>query len=298
MATEVRQFPLRDVRKDELEDLCGGPVMAIQRIDGGLSNTIHRCVMVDGDILAVKHYSGGREWFEAELVTLTLLYGSLPVPEVVSVDEARQAIVYRWIDGITLNECRRSATPEAFATLAEPIGRTLAKIAATDSSEPYELSPILDEARRALAVGRARRRLGGPLSDTLSRLLDAHEPALAWGKVCLVHGDLGGRNLLVRRVEKDVYKIAGIIDWEACTTGGPLFDLGSMFRYSDRYPDAWIDRFADGYRAAGGTLPDDWLRMARLIDATWVVDTLDDEQELEDVFAECRALVVKLCRDL
>ncbi len=290
-------FPLRDVSREELSELCGGPIAKHERVEGGLSNTIHRVVMTDGDILAVKHYSGGREWFEAELVTLTLLYGSLPVPEVVSVDERRQAIVYRWIDGITFNECRRVTSPEAFGTLAEPLGKVLAWLANTDSEEPYELSPILDEARRALADGRARRRLGGPLADTLSRAFDASEPDLAWGRVCLVHGDLGGRNLLVRRSDK-AWKIAGVIDWEATTTGSPLFDIGSLFRYADRFTQEFRDDFARGYRDAGGELPDHWLRTARLIDATWVIDTLDAEQEVEDVFAECRTLMMKLSREL
>ena len=298
MVTEVRVFPLRDVGREELSELCGGTVVQTSRVEGGLTNTIHRVVMEDGDILAVKHYSGGREWFEAELVTLTLLFGSLPVPEVVSVDEARQAIVYRWIEGITLNECRRVTSPEAFVTLAEPLAASLAWLANTDSSEPYALSPILDEARTALAIGRARRRLGGPLADTLSRAFDAHEPQLAWGKVCLVHGDLGGRNLLVRRIDREHWQIAGLIDWEATTTGSPLFDLGSLFRYADRFSDQFRAAFERGYRAAGGELPDNWLRMARLIDATWVIDTVDDEHEHEDVFEECRTLMIKLVRDL
>ena len=289
--------PLRDVSREELSELCGGPILQVQRVEGGLTNTIHRVVMTEGDILAVKHYAGGREWFEAELVTLTLLYGSLPVPEVVSVDEERQAIVYRWIDGITFNECRRLTSPEAFGTLAAPMGRVLAWLANTDSEEPYELSPILDEARRALAEGRARRRLGGPLADTLSRAFDAAEPQLAWGKVCLVHGDLGGRNLLVRRADPG-WKIAGVIDWEATTTGSPLFDVGSLFRYADRYDAAFRAEFERGYRDAGGALPDDWLRTARLIDATWVIDTLDDEQEMDEVFSECRTLMMKLAREL
>jgi len=89
-----------------------------------------------------------------------------------------------------------------------------------------------------------------------------------------------------------------VIDWEATTTGSPLFDVGSLFRYADRFTPGFVTDFERGYREAGGELPAGWLRTARLIDATWVIDTLDDEQELVDVFAECRILMVKLARDL
>ena len=59
--------------------------------------------------------------------TLTLLHGTVPVPEVVHVDDERLVIVYRWIDGITLARAAASSGDRAaFASLAEPLGRVLA----------------------------------------------------------------------------------------------------------------------------------------------------------------------------
>ena len=295
--SDGRVFPLIDVSREELVRLVGGPIKTIDRVDGGLTNTIHKVALEAGGTLAVKHYAGGKDAFEAELVTLTLLHGSLPVPDVVHADADHQVIVYRWIEGITLNDCRK-AEPGALASLAEPLGRLLAWLARTDATEPFDLAAILDKAYRQLLDGRARQRLGAPLADALHKALEAAEPQLAWGTVCLVHGDLGGRNVLVQRAAAERWRIAGVIDWEACSTGSPLLDVGSLFRYASRLDAGFRAAFERGYREADGTLPDGWLLTARLLDATWLIDTLDEPREFPGVYADCRMLLAQLAKDL
>jgi aminoglycoside phosphotransferase (APT) family kinase protein len=294
--SDGRVFPLIEVSREELTALVGAPIQAIARVDGGLTNTIHKVTLEKGDILAVKHYAGGRDAFEAELVTLTLLHGTLPVPDVVHADADRHVIVYRWIDGITLNDCRK-AEGSAAASLAEPLGRLMAWLARTDATEPYELAPILDKAYRQLVDGRARQRLGAPLADAIRRALETAEPRLAWGPVCLVHGDLGGRNVLVQRAAPERWRISGVIDWEATSTGSPLLDIGSLFRYASRFDPQFRSAFERGYREADGTLPEGWLLTARLLDATWLVDTLDEPREFPGVYADCRMLLATLAKD-
>ncbi len=303
MIDDSRVYPLVEVEPDDLEALVRGVVpdagiKRVERVEGGLTNTIHRVTLTTGKQLAVKHYAGGRDAFEQELASLTLLHGTLPVPDVVKVDESGPAIVYRWIDGITLNDVRKKEPPAAFASLAEPLGRLLAWLARTDATESFELAPILDKAYAQLTIGRARERAGPVLADTIKRALEAAEPAMAWGKVCLSHGDLGGRNLIVQRAVGDRWRINGVIDWETCTTGSPLVDIGSLFRYAERFDARWRADFERGYREADGELPDRWLVTARLLDATWIVDMLDEEQELPGVFADCRALLQKLAHEL
>jgi aminoglycoside phosphotransferase (APT) family kinase protein len=295
--SDGRVFPLIEVSRDELTALVGAPIRSIDRVDGGLTNTIHKVTLDKGDVLAVKHYAGGKDAFEAELVTLTLLHGTLPVPDVVHADADHHVIVYRWIEGITLNDCRK-AEAGAVASLAEPLGRLMAWLARTDATEPYELAPILEKAYRQLIDGRARQRLGAPLADLLRHELEAAEPQLAWGPLCLVHGDLGGRNVLVQRAAPDRWRIAGVIDWEATSTGSPLLDLGSLFRYAERYDDAFRETFERGYREADGTLPERWLLTARLLDATWLIDTLDEPREFPGIYADCRMLLARLAKDL
>jgi aminoglycoside phosphotransferase (APT) family kinase protein len=294
--TDVRVFPLLEVSREQLEQAAGGPITSVERIEGGLTNTLHKVALEDGTQLGIKHYAGGRDWFETELTTLTLLHGTVPVPEVVHADAERFVIAYRWIEGITLHDLRKRGELAAFASLAEPLGRVCAWIAQTDATAPFELAPILEQTYRQLTTGRARRRIGAPLADSLLKALESAEPQMAFGSVCLSHGDLGHRNVLVYQAG-DRWRINGVIDWETTTTGSPLVDVGSMFRYSRRYDAAFADAFARGYRDGGGNLPDGWLLTSRLLDSTWLVDMLDDEQEHTQVFADCVRLVANLVAD-
>jgi hypothetical protein len=291
--TDVRVFPLLDISREQLEQAAGGPITTVERIDGGLTNTIHKVTLEDGDVLGIKHYAGGKDWFETELTSLTLLRGTVPVPEVINANEERLVIAYRWIDGINLHELRKQGHLAAFQTLAEPLGRVCAWIANTDATAPFDVTPILEQCYQQLTSGRARRRIGPPLADSLRKALEAHEPQMAFGSVCLSHGDLGHRNILVYQAG-DRWRINGVIDWETTTTGGPLVDIGSLFRYGKRFDADFAAGFARGYRDAGAELPEGWLLTSRLLDSTWLVDMLDDEQEHPAVFADCARLIQQL----
>jgi thiamine kinase-like enzyme len=107
----------------------------------------------------------------------------------------------------------------------------------------------------------------------------------------MAHGDLGGRNILVAPTESDGWRVCGLIDWEFAFSGSALWDVGRMFRYSKRYSETFRRGFERGYRDAGGTLPEDWFRTARLLDSTRLVTILNETQELPLVFAECRELI-------
>jgi aminoglycoside phosphotransferase (APT) family kinase protein len=129
------------------------------------------------------------------------------------------------------------------------------------------------------------------LEETAARLI-----ALDDGD-CLVHGDLGGRNILVAPTGDGDWRVSGLIDWENAFSGSPLWDVGSLFRYAKRYSETFRQRFERGYCEAGGRLPEDWWRSARLLDATRLVSILNDEQELPSVFAECRELIEAVVAD-
>jgi aminoglycoside phosphotransferase (APT) family kinase protein len=214
-------------------------------------------------------------------------------------------LVYKWIEGITLNECRRQTPPAELLSVAEPLGRFLADVAnfsladdlngATndvhEGQSPMEL--LLSANEEALLHGLARKRLGAALADAMWSRLDASAVRLCGldPAASLVHGDLGGRNILVALDEDGGWRISGLIDWEAAFSGSSLWDVGSLFRYPRRYSETFRQRFERGYRDAGGALPEDWLRIARLLDATRLVATLNEERELPVVFAECRELI-------
>ncbi len=294
--TDPRVYPLIPVGREELEQIVGGRIVRFARISGGLTNTLHRVVLANGGVVVVRHHAGGAEPFRDELATIRRLAGLLPVPELVRADPDRHAIVYRWIDGITMDECRREQPPAAFASLAGPLGRLLAWLARCEprDGERWDVAPILAQARLQLLEGRTRARVGAPIADALAAALDEAAGPLAWGTPCLSHGDIGGRNVIVQRVDGDRWRIGGVIDWEAAAIASPLVDLGQLFRYVGRYDAAFVADFERGYREADGELPEGWLRTARLLDATSVVDILDEPRELPGVFAECRRLLADL----
>ena len=294
--THARVFPLFEVSRDELAAVVGGKIISAERVDGGLTNTIHKVVTDANETFGVKHYAGGRDWFETELMTLTLLHRALPVPEIVHVDDAKLVIVYRWIDGITLLDLRRKGHKDGFAAMARPLGAALAMLAKTDATEPFDLTSVLEANYIRLTDGTARKRLGPELADAIRHELEAAEPMMAWGSVCLSHGDLSHRNVLVAK-RGSAWRINGIIDWETATTSSPLFDIGSVFRYSERHDAAFHTDFENGYRDGGGTLPDGWNRWARLLDSLDLIELLDEDQGLDVLFADCRTLVEKLVAD-
>jgi aminoglycoside phosphotransferase (APT) family kinase protein len=299
---DPRIYPLIDVSRDELERLVGGRIVRAQPIHGGLRNTLHRVIRGDGAVFVVKHHAEGRDAFERELATLERLARILPVPEVVRFDRERLALVYHWIFGETLDNCRRDEPPVAFTSLAEPLGRLfawLAHIPPLEDRPGWSTGPAVEFARTQLTGStRARERMGTPLATALLAALDGADAKLAWGTPCVGHHDIGGRNVLVQRADGDRWRISGVIDWELAGIASPLGDLGSFFRYAPRFDSAFLADFERGYREADGALPDDWFRTARLLDALRLIDTLDGVRELPGVYSECKSILTKLVVDL
>jgi aminoglycoside phosphotransferase (APT) family kinase protein len=188
----------------------------------------------------------------------------------------------------------------ALLSLAEPLGRLLAGVASVPldgaNVASISLSTALGTAAEHLRRERTQARLGRALAGELrarfetaaSRLVSADR---ARG---LAHGDFGGRNVIVAPAGGDDWRVAALLDWEQSFVGATLWDVGSLFRYARRYTATFRDRFALGYRDAGGALTDDWYVTARLLDATRVVGILSAGRELPTVFAECREAIEAL----
>jgi aminoglycoside phosphotransferase (APT) family kinase protein len=316
-----RRFPLLAVTRGQVVELLvplvgARAIGAIQYLEEGLTNTILR-VSVHGSTpdLLVRIYAGGNAPWEKERRLLERLTPDLPVPRVLLCNDGRGAVpypslVYEWIEGVTLNAMRRQASSEELLSLANPLGRIIGKICtmapmAWDTFQGQGETPpslpevLLSVTQERLLRGRARVRLGEGAADALCRHLSRQaEGFSALGSAkCLVHGDLGGRNILVVSDGGGRWRISGIVDWESAFTGWAMWDVGSLFRYRRRYGPDFLDQFERGYRNSGGTLPEDWWKLARLLDATRQVATLDDERELPSVFADCRELLESILQD-
>lgn len=310
---DPRFHPLIELDLQQLREMVapvaeGASVREAVLLDGGLVNTVYQVTLTPGGAsFVLRIYApGSAAAIEAERRLLRELRAALPVPDMVYADPhgataGHPYTVYRWVEGITLNEYRRGATALELAALGEPLGALLARIARHPPPRGLEARSVageVEQARGRLRAGLVRERLGEPLADRLESLLAdrAGDPRLEGG-CALVHGDFGGRNILVAADPEGPWRLNAVLDWDSTATGSPLWDVGSFFRYSHRYDEEFRARFEAGYRAGGGDLPGDWWRAARLVDASCIVTVLDDPRPLARVFAECRLLVVTLLDD-
>src|SRR5262245_35412254 len=300
---DPRVLPLVEVQIDQIRALLspllnGAAIAGVERVEGGLVNTLYRITPSDGsDSLCLRIIAAGRLSWEKERETIARVSASLPVPVVLlsgqcNSDFPHPYLIYRWIEGITLDNCRRQESAAALLSLAEPLGRLLAGVArfsfenARDGESndihaaPPSIEELLSVNEEMLLRGLARERLGAALADALWRRLDANAVRLdALGSDArLVHGDIGGRNILVAPAEDGNWRVSGLIDWEAAFSGSSLWDVGRLFRYPKRYSEDFRSRFERSYRDAGGSLPEDWRRTARLLDSTMLVAILNEER--------------------
>jgi aminoglycoside phosphotransferase (APT) family kinase protein len=265
--------PIQSDPAPVIAELLRGTIARSELVDHGLTNTLWRVELTDGRIIGVKQYVLGRS-YATEGAALREVAGAIPVPEIVCTLD--RVIAYRWIDGVTLDDVRQQG--RSVRGLAAPLGQLLGALAGIRrEASPVDLAPALLQLER----GRARSRLGGQLSDALRGLL---EPRRFDDPTCFVHGDFGGRNVIVA---PSLDRIAGVIGWETATAGSMLLDVGSLLRHANRY-DA---DFRAELERAHGSLPADWYRRSRLLDATRLVATLGEDRERPEIHDELRDLV-------
>lgn len=313
---DPRCRPLIDVSIDRIRVLLSPLLQGLEIRDaklvaGGLVNTVYRIhPKHTDDSLCLRIFAGGDVSWNTERIALSLVPESLPVPiallaEQGSDDFPYPYFVYRWIEGVTLDECRKRRPPGAFLSLAAPLGRLLAELArvafigAPSGSILTHTPVILSKTEEQLRHGAARLRLGVLMAERILQCLEMNADRLyaVDQQSCLAHGDFGGRNILVASDSDGGWRVSGLIDWEESFWGSPLWDIGRLFRYANRYSENFIERFESAYYAAGGKLPDDWRRISRLLDATNLIEILSEEPELPVVFAECRQLVEGVIAD-
>ncbi len=267
-AVADRVFPLIEAdATTAIAELLDGKIAESELVAGALTNTLRRVVLTDGRVIGVKQFVLSTS-FATEAAALRKLAGVLPVPEILCTFD--RVIAYRWIEGVTLDECRRR-TPWALPALAAPLGQLLGTLARTRrETSPVDLAPTFAQ----LDHGLVQSRLGGSLAWTVRRLLASHrfdDP------MCCAHGDFSAKNVLVAPSPDGITgRIAGVLDWEAATTGSVLRDVGSLFRFTNRYDTAFRAAFA----RAHGDLPADWFPRARLLDTTQMIATLAEERDL------------------
>jgi aminoglycoside phosphotransferase (APT) family kinase protein len=139
-------------------------------------------------------------------------------------------------------------------------------------STPNSIPNILEQ---FLASKLCERRIGSSMVSKLHTLVWSHAAELREfdEQSQLVHSDFGSRNLLVREVS-GTWVIAAVLDWEFGFSGPPLLDVGHFLRYEPFETQLREPHFSRGFLESGGTLPENWRQLARLIDLTGLVETL------------------------
>ena len=241
-----------------------------------------------------------------ELDLIRFLAGSVPVPEVISaepcgLEELPPFVWMCFVEGITFRELRRSGDREAIARAAGSVGETLAAIHRTAFSKPGWLAPALEVTAPllegansmprfvdiCLASANLQARLPAAVCERVRGAMWSAAPELVplENQAQLVHGDFNKRNILVRE-DGGRWPVAAVLDWEFAVSSAPLTDFGNFLRYERASRPQAEPHFSDGYRRAGGSLPADWRRLARLVDLVALCESLTRDWLPADVETE------------
>lgn len=293
-------------------------VIGSQPLTDGFRNTNFRLQLDSApEFIVLRMYEHAPSLCQKELDLIRLVAGSVPVQEVI------HAAPFGWegfppfrltsyVQGVSLHELKRSADRKAIAEAAHSVGETLAVIGQKLFSKPGWLAP-------GPSVGAPLWEGSDPMprfvdtclaSPNLQRRMETHlrarTSALMWSwakqlrcldaDARLVHGDFGKRNLLVRNIAGR-WSVAAVLDWEFAVSGSPLVDLGHFLRYEEALRPAVEPYFSEAYTSAGGTLPENWRQLARLIDLVALCESLTHDQLPDTVVAELIGLVCATCEN-
>jgi aminoglycoside phosphotransferase (APT) family kinase protein len=287
-------------------------VVEMQPLTGGLRNANFK-LRLDStpESVVLRIYEHDASLCQKEIDLLRLVGGPVPVPEVLYAEprgcpDLPPFILMRYVEGISFRDLKRTGDTDAIAQAACSAGETLAAIGRVAFPKSGWLAPglavtapLLDGENptprfvdRCLESANLQGRMPAELCDRTRALIWASAPQLAGleGHAQLVHGDFNRRNLLVRRVTGR-WSMAAVLDWEFAVSGSPLTDLGNFLRYERASRPVAEPHFSAGYLRAGGTLPRDWRRLARLLGLTALCDSLTHDQLPDTVVAELVELV-------
>jgi aminoglycoside phosphotransferase (APT) family kinase protein len=260
-----RGFPILELDPAALAALLDQPVLGVELLAGGLRNTNYR-VQLTGGPAVVRLYAAEAAACQREAALLHVLHGEVPVPLLLDArpDADPPWALFEFVDGVRFDRAPSAGLGQhaydAGAVLAAIHAFPLERAAHVDLNR-YNNPRFSTESIFDTALGFARPYLGALLTDRAIDVVREHSPRLRNQDLTLQHSDYKPWNLLVRDG-----RIAAVLDWEFAFAGPRLNDIGNFIRYSDRQPPEYLTQFAAGYQVAGGTLPDDWFRLARLQD--------------------------------
>ncbi|GGB55343.1 hypothetical protein GCM10011505_40400 [Tistrella bauzanensis] len=275
--------------------LPGSPaVLRVTPLAGGLANTCLRLDFADGRapaVLRIHQRDPGAAPREAALHRHALSLG-LPVPAVLleipaSIGLGGPALLLDHVAGTRGDVVLAAMDDAGAAAVGQQLGGLLARLHAVHPGPVGLLGPDLRVATpfsdadaglagfidRCITHGRGAARLGPVLADRLCAMIatEARRQQPPDHPPSLVHGDMDPTNLLIG----DDGRITAILDWEFALSASPYVDLGHLLRPPLGDRPGFAAALAQGYRQAGGRLPEDWSIKARLVDLTAWAEFLD-----------------------
>jgi aminoglycoside phosphotransferase (APT) family kinase protein len=287
-----RATPALDLGLPELTALIqpafpGQTVVASEPTQGGLANTNIRIWLSEsGQPLLLRLFVRSPGEVHKEEALNRHVSAHTPVPRFLYVTAdnpitGHPFVIMEWIDGTRLEVAAPRLNTEQARGLGRSIGATLASIHALtfprtgffdtnlDIAQPISVGSdgLIGYLHRCLIDGRGEERLGADLTCALRSFVERTGSLLdSWtGKPCLVHGDFGGSNILVRETPRG-WAVAAVLDWEFAFSGSPFFDLGNLLRPPLGTLAGFEGAVYDGYVGTGGVLPTGWRQMSRLVD--------------------------------
>jgi aminoglycoside phosphotransferase (APT) family kinase protein len=222
------------------------PPLAFERIAGGLSNLTYRVADATGRRWALRRPPLGKTLGSAHdmarehRVLSALASTEVPVPPLVGLCEDEEVTgapfyVMEFVDGPILRglaEAEASFPDESDRrAIGERVADTLAQIHAIDP----DAVGLGELGRKEDYVARQLRRWQGQWEKSKTRELESvdrvHERLAAripqQGPATVVHGDYRLDNMILTPGGE----VAAVVDWELCTLGDPLADVGTLMAY-------------------------------------------------------------------
>lgn len=304
-----RRIPHVRLDHAAIEAMLGVGVVYTELLSGGLRNTNYRVVLADHSSLVLRLYTADASACAREVALMRLVAERVPVPRLLRAEPAADPpwVAFEWMAGVRFDRMLQGAWNSDVEQASRSAGEVLAAIHSFGFPRSGFLGPDLEIAQPLeghwltwiadrFATDRARQLLGADLAAGVVGVVQREAWRLddSWGQSQLVHADYKPWNLLVRRTFAG-WTISAALDWEFSFAGPPLNDFGIYLRYAERMPAEYLTGFLDGYRAAGGNVPDDPRALARLIDLvslwTFLERAADDPRLLRDVSGLLEATV-------
>ncbi len=287
-------------------------VLDVQPLADGLRNANFKLQLDStAESIVLRIYEHHNSLCQKEVDLNRLVGRSVPVPELIHMqplasEDLPPFALLRHVEGISFRELKRRGDTDALGRAAFCAGQTLASIGRITFPKPGWLGPgpgvtaaplesvnciprFIDS---CLASTNLQRRVETELRDRTQALVWSWAPHLAQldDEACLVHGDYGKRNLLMRSMVGKWF-VAAVLDWEFAVSSSPLTDIGHFLRYESASRPLAEPHFSSGYLDGGGRLPQNWRQLARLVDLSALCESLTQDHLPDTVVTELIELV-------